>query len=236
MANFRPNTRLDVLMYLLERDGNRCSCGCGQEFTATDLPIIEHVDNNKRHNCPRNLRLFRRSCNAEKAHKQDAYAKASGEHDSSWLYSTWRQWGAKGTHRVAYQKMSSNPINDNHNTGTPMYVSESAGASERTGGRAVPDDASKRRSRINRTPTMIKNDECEAPFNKYVNELLIETEGTHVYYTYDDLALAGANLFGCSQETTKRYLDKRLNKINGDLREVLITGKIVIAFSSSYPT
>jgi len=69
-----------------------------------------------------------------------------------------------------------------------------------------------------RTATMRKNDKCEAPFNAWLNVMLDNGEA----YTYEEYANAGAFNFECSQETIKRYLNKRLdlpgcNPATGDL-------------------
>jgi hypothetical protein len=208
MGRYHNRDRGDLLLYLIERDGAICQV-CVPPHTLTIPQMkIDHIDGSENHNCVRNLRIICHGQNIKRGMSLALDLEYALSPDPRWIKSPLSPEDRSGESSLTFVCVGKDKrISANVDTPADPEVVKRL-------------DAEKDRSTI--TATMRVNRRCEAPFNSWLNTEI--QKGAR--FTYDEWANSGAHIFECSQETTKRYLDKRLNPMSGDL-SIMVGGILV---------
>jgi hypothetical protein len=199
-SRFNNRKRPDILAALLERDGPICM-GCTKRHLLPDdvkLWRIDHIDTLTAHNCNDNLRIV---CNA--------FNVQPNKNRRLPILPSMCVCGFDRAGLLAPELLDEGPSHWDHSPFSSVLKSRDQLRREHKQAERLRDEQEK----ASLTPVMRKNKECEGPFNQWLDEAL----ALGMKYDYETWKNAGAQEFSCSPETIRKYLDKRLNPINGDL-------------------
>lgn len=219
--HYNNETRYNMLMRVIERDGPYCSGEGCRVHLSTIKPIDVHLHHvtalkDGGSDAIENLKALCRVCHThatlhEIRTRQRLYVcgQEDGQENTSAYTLTDEQ-------EQPEEKSEMETIRIDRPMSSGFIVRKKQSASD------VQDEKTK-------TATMRKNDRCEKPFNAWLDEMLV---GGY-RYSIEEWCNGGANQFECSQESVWRYLKKRLdlpdcNPINGDLTLAPYQGKQVV--------
>ena len=205
MGRYQYRDRAELLLYLIERDGAICRLCSPPHVLTIPAMQIDHIDGSENHNCVRNLRIVCGSRNIRLGMALAADLAFGFRQSPLWIEAPLNLRQITTNQRLC---MCGRPS-------TPDHVCQLTDP-------AVSARLEEEKDKPTLTAPMRKNKKCEAPFNDWLTSEI--QKGAR--FTYEDWANAGAHTFECSPETTKRYLDKRLNPVTGDL-SIMVGGSLI---------